>query len=145
MRPLASSSLWLGHAGDARDLRGLLSAGFAALGDLAVNEPPLTVTRELVYCRVPIVDGTGNPPWLLQAAIETTATLARAKVQTLVFCAAGMSRSPAIAAAALARAQGRPAEECLAEILGDRGSDVSPGLWKEVVAALTASAAGAGR
>jgi hypothetical protein len=47
------------------------------------------LTRELVYCRFPLVDGAGNPPWLLRAAVETVAGFVRAGVPTLVFCGPG--------------------------------------------------------
>ena len=44
MRQIAGLPLWLGHVGDARDLRAVLSAGILAVVDLAVNEPPLPMT-----------------------------------------------------------------------------------------------------
>src|SRR5262249_32464615 len=128
-------ALWRGHIGDARDLRGLLDVGIVALVDLALNEPPVTVTRELVYCRFPLVDGSDNPPWLLRAAVETTAALLRANVPTLVFCSGGISRTPAVAACALARVTGRSAEECLADLARDGKCDVSVTLWRDLVAA----------
>src|SRR5262245_15566735 len=102
MRRVASYSLWLGNVGDTRDLRKILDAGIAALVDLALEEPPAKITRELVYCRFPLVDGGGNSPWLLRAAVETTAGFVRSRTPTLVYCGAGMSRSLIIAAAALA-------------------------------------------
>jgi protein-tyrosine phosphatase len=119
-------------------LRGVLGAGIAALVDLAMNEPPVAVTRELVYCRFPLMDGSDNPPWLLRAAIETAATLLRANVPTLVFCSGGMSRTPAVAACALARVTGRSAEECLAEVARAGKCDVSTTLWRDLVAAMAA-------
>ncbi len=137
MRQIQPYSLWLGHVGDARDLRRLLSMGFVALVDLAGNEPPTSVSRELVYCRLPLMDGTGNPPWLLRLAIETTANLIRSELQTLLFCGAGLSRSPAVAAAALSLISGRPPDECLSGVLQSGPGDVSPGLWREIVAART--------
>ncbi len=136
MRQIQPYLFWLGHVGDARDLRRLLAMEFVAVVDLALNEPPLSVTRELVYCRFPLVDGAGNPPWLLRLAIETTARLIRTEARTLLFCGAGMSRSPAIAAAALSLVSGRTPDECLADVLQGGTGDVSPGLWREVVAAL---------
>jgi hypothetical protein len=137
MRPILPHSLWLGHVGDARDLRGMLSAGIAALVDLALNEPPVAVTRELVYCRFPLVDGSDNPPWLLRAAIETTAALLRANVPTLVFCSCGISRSPAVAACAISRVTGGTPEECLAEIANAGKCDVSTSLWRDIISAVT--------
>jgi protein-tyrosine phosphatase len=135
VRQVLPYSLWLGHVGDARDLRRVLSLGIGAQVDLALNERPVTVTRELVYCRCPLLDGPGNPPWLLRFAVETTAVLIRARTPTLVFCSAGMSRSPAVVAAAIASLSGRPVEKCLAEVTQSAPADVSPGLWQEVVAA----------
>src|SRR5437762_5313991 len=70
MRQVSLYPLWLGHVGDARNLRALLDAEIIALIDLALNEAPAVVTRELVYCRFPLLDGAGNPRWLLQMAIE---------------------------------------------------------------------------
>jgi hypothetical protein len=132
MRQLVPYSLWLGHVGDARNLRALLAAGIAAVVDLALNEPPAAITRELAYCRCPLVDGAGNAPWLLRLAVETTASLLRARTPTLVYCSGGMSRSPAIAAAALAVVTGRPLANCLAEVVAAGAHDVSPGLWRDV-------------
>ena len=66
MRRVPGYSLWLGHAGDVRDLRCLLTTGIIAVVDLAIQEAPAPLTRELVYCRFPLVNGPGNPPWLLR-------------------------------------------------------------------------------
>ena len=132
MRRVLGYSLWLGHVGDVRDLRGIHAAGILAVVDLAINEPPASVTRELVYCRFPLIDGTGNPPWLVRAAVETVACLLRGDTPTLVVCSAGMSRSPCIAAAAIARVRGCPVVEGLALALESGVADVSPGLWAEV-------------
>jgi hypothetical protein len=136
MRPVPPYPLWLGHAGDGRDLRGLLRAGVRALVDLALEEPPAPLVRELVYCRFPIIDGSGNPFWLLRAAVQTTAGLIRARVPTLVCCGAGMSRSPSLVAVALAMIEGRPPEEVLVRLLPTGKGDVSPGLWQERTQAL---------
>jgi hypothetical protein len=132
MRQVQPYPLWLGHVGDVRDLSGMLAAGVSALVDLAVDEPPARVTRELIYCRFPLVDGTGNAPPLLRLAIDTTAGLIRAALPTLVICSSGLSRTLAVAAAGLAAATGRPAAECLTELARVRPGDVSPGLWQDV-------------
>jgi protein-tyrosine phosphatase len=134
MRQITDVPLWLGHVGDARDLRTLLSTGILAVVDLALNEPPATVTRELVYCRFPLLDGSGNPPWLLRAAVDCIAGLIRSQTPTLVFCSSGMSRSPAVTAAAIARVQGCSPAEALVWLSQSGPSDVSPGLWSEVQA-----------
>lgn len=132
MRQVPGYPLWLQHAGDVRDLRAVLAAGIQAVVDLALNEPPATVTRELVYCRFPLVDGVGNPPWLVRATVETVAGLLRSSIPTLVFCSAGLSRSPCIAGAAVALARGCPPAEGLALVAQAGPADVAPGLWSEV-------------
>jgi protein-tyrosine phosphatase len=136
MRQVSPYCLWLGHVGDVRNLRTVLAADIAALVDLAINEPHATITRELVYCRFPLLDGEGNAPWLLRAAIETTAGLLRTQSPTLVYCASGMSRSPAIAAAAIAILSNRSLDECLAEVVQGGPRDLSPALWRDVCAAV---------
>jgi hypothetical protein len=133
VRRVPNHSLWLGHAGDGRDVRALLSAGILAVVDLALNEPPAALTRELVYCRFPLSDGSGNPPWLLRSAVETVAGLVRAGTPTLVCCGVGMSRTPAVAAAALSLAGGLSATEALALVAQCGAADVSPGLWRDLL------------
>lgn len=132
MRRVAGYSLWLGHAGDVRDARGLHEAGIVAVVDLAIQEAPAPLPRGLVYGRFPLVDGPGNPPWLLRAAVAMVAGLVRDGVPTLVGCGAGLSRSPCIAGAAIARVRGCTADEGLAIVLGPVPADVSPALWAEV-------------
>jgi hypothetical protein len=132
MRQVPGNSLWLGNAGDAHDLAALLSAGIQALVDLAEEEPVPVLTRELIYCRFPLIDGRGNQPWLIQAAVETVVRLVRSHVPTLVCCGGGMSRSPCIAGAALAIVRAISLDEGLAAVTRTGVADVSPGLWKDV-------------
>jgi protein-tyrosine phosphatase len=99
--------------------------------------------REIVYCRLPLVDGAGNPPWLLRAAVKLAAGLLRNRTPTLIYCSVGLSRTPAVAAAALALARGRDPLQCLNSLVPDRPHDVSPGLWQDVLAVLPARPAGA--
>ena len=133
MRHIPDYSLWLGHAGDARDKHELLRLGIGAVVDLAVEEPPAVAGHETIYCRFPLNDGTENPHWLLRAAIDTSANLLREKVPTLVCCSSGISRAPAIAAAALVKL-GRPSLQDALLYLADYGQfDVSAGLLQDVV------------
>jgi hypothetical protein len=132
MRHISSCSLWLGHRGDLCDPRRLISSGIQAVLDLALEEPPVPLPRDLVYCRFPLIDGADNPPWVLRSAVATAAGLLRDKVPTLVCCGAGMSRSPAVAAAALAATGNRSLDESLAVVLESGAGDVSPGLWRDV-------------
>jgi protein-tyrosine phosphatase len=136
LRQIDGRPLWLGHTGDLRHVAELFAAGIVAVVDLASNEPPTLLPREFVYCRFPIVDGGGNPLWLLRRAVETIAALAEANVATIVCCSAGMSRSPAILSAALAKVSRSSPAEMLARVTAGQASDVSPALWSEILAAV---------
>ncbi|REK15795.1 MAG: protein phosphatase [Planctomycetota bacterium] len=124
--------LWLGNAADARDVVGVLNKGIGAIVDLAMEEPPAQFPRDVVYCRFPLVDGAGNRPELVRAAVDVTASFIQSGLATLVACGGGMSRSPTIAAAALAKIEGRSLDDGLREVTGGAVHDVSTSLWAEI-------------
>jgi len=132
MRQIHPHALWLGHVGDVREWRAVFDAGIQAIVDLAGNESPADPPRDLIYHRFPLVDGAGNSDWLLKLACRTVADLLVANVSVLVYCSAGMSRSPAIAAAAIAVATKQPLDQILAAVQLAGDVDVSPGLWKSI-------------
>jgi protein-tyrosine phosphatase len=132
MRQIPHHLLWLGHAGDGRDYRQMFDAGIQALVQLAAEEPVVQLPRDLLYCRFPLVDGPANDRNVLQLAIATVANLLEKKVPTLVVCGAGLSRSPAIAAAALAMVLRQSTDDCLKEVTEHFPADVAPALWLEV-------------
>ena len=136
MRKLEPYLLWLGSVVDAWDLPALHRTGIQAIVDLASNEAPIKLTRDLTYCRFPIVDGNGNDLPRLRLAVDTLEALLRAKVPTFVFCSAGMSRSPAVAAAAIARITNLPLIDCLTQITTGHAHDVAPGFICDVQAVL---------
>jgi hypothetical protein len=125
-------TLWIGHAGDGRDYRRILDCGIKAVVYLAAEELPSELPREVISCRFPLLDGAGNEPDVLALAMQTTAALVKLRIPTLVCCGAGMSRAPAIAAAALALAYKEAPEEFLLRVADHHPADVSPGLWSEV-------------
>jgi protein-tyrosine phosphatase len=138
MRQIFPHPLWLGHAGDSRDYRRILDAGIQAIVQLAAEEPPLQPPHELICCRFPLLDGPGNDATLLALAVTTTAQLLQRRVATLVCCGGGMSRSPALAAAALAITFRQDPDECLKQVAEHHPADVLPGLWGEVKTAVEA-------
>ena len=133
IRDVFEHLLHIGNALDARDLALLYEHQISAVVDLAVNEAPAQLGRDLVYLRIPLNDGYGNSDTLIKAAISNVAMLIENRVRTLVACSAGMSRSPAITAAAIANVTGRDPDECLREIVALGPHDVSPTLWESVV------------
>lgn len=138
MNQIKPHSLWLGHSGEGGDFQQVFNADIKALVHLAAEDAALHPPRDLIYCRVPLVDGGGNRAEALFLAISTVATLLKLRVSTLVFCGAGMSRAPAIAAAALGMVHQEPPEEYLQRVSEHHASDVSAGLWSEVTRLLPA-------
>jgi protein-tyrosine phosphatase len=136
MYQIAPHFLWLGHAREVGDFRKVFDAGIEALVELAAEEPPSRPPRELIYCRYPLLDGAGNDARLLYLAIDAVAALLERHVPTLICCSSGLSRSPAIAAAALTRLHGGSPEARLQELAALSPTDVSPGLWNDVTGLL---------
>jgi hypothetical protein len=136
MNEIEGHLLWVGHAGDGRAFQQLFAAGIQVVVQVAAEEMPPQPPRDLICCHFPLLDGAGNRPQLLSLAISTVASVLRMRMPTLVCCGAGMSRSPAIAAAALAVVHGEAPEKWLERITRCHPSDVSPGLWNELVTLL---------
>jgi hypothetical protein len=132
MREIVSGRLWLGNAGEARDFERLFAAGIAAVVSLAAEEPSLALPRSIIHCHFPIVDGMQAGFGTLVAAIETLASLLKQSVPALVCCSGGMSRSPAVAAAAISLAYGDSIEERLRQIVSGQPHDISPQLWEAI-------------
>ncbi len=133
MRRLSGFPLWMGHVGNARDLRALTDLGIEAVVDLAGNDPPQNFTRDMTVCRFPLIDGGGNPRWLLKVAVDTTAELLRVQVPSLVYCGACMSRTPAVVGAAIAVVRNIDPAKALAQAIAGGPSDVSPALWSDLL------------
>ena len=132
MREILPRLLWIGNARDARDLNQVLDLGITAVVELAREEPPISYPREIVYCRLPLIDGDENQTVVLQTALTTVARFISADLPTLVSCSAGMSRSPAIVAGALSLVHDFPFSEALQQVAAAGPCDVAPGLWNEI-------------
>jgi predicted protein tyrosine phosphatase len=75
---------------------------------------------------------------MLTLAVQTVVNLLVARQRTLVACSAGMSRSPAVAAAALSVVRGEEPGRVLSQIGELRSLEVSPLLWEQLIAILPA-------
>jgi len=139
MRQILTNALWIGNALDARAVAPLLALGIQAVVDLAANEPAIQYPRDIVYLRLPLNDGTGNEPVVLRLAVRSAAALAKSGMPTLVACSSGMSRSLAVAAGAIATAEGQDADDVLRRITSTGPHDVDPGLWAEIKSICAAS------
>jgi hypothetical protein len=136
MRQITPHFLWIGHAGDGRDHRRQYQLGIRAIVQVAAEEPALQPPRDLLCCRFPLLDSPGNDAKLLQLAIATLAALVEQRLPTLVCCSAGMSRGPALVAAALAYIYDDSADDCLKRVAEHHPADVAPGLWGEMTSLL---------
>jgi len=116
MREILPNQLWIGNAGDGRDPARLLQNGIVAVINLAAEEPSPVLPRSTIYCHFPLTDGAPDDPTILRVAIQTVATLLNSQLRTLVYCGEGMSRSPAVVAAALSIVQGGSPQDRLKEI-----------------------------
>lgn len=125
--------LWIGHGGEGLNVAQLFELGIEAVVELSAEEPSLALHRSLIACRFPLLDGAGNRAELLALAIRTVASLVKAGIPTLVCCSGGVSRSPAVVAAALALVNHQLPEESLKHVAITHHSDVAPGLWREII------------
>lgn len=126
------TNLWIGNAADARDARALHQNGVRAVIDLAREQTPAVLPRELIYCRIPLVDGWADSGESISIAIDTVAGLIRLKTPTLVACSIGVSRSPTIVAAALSKVTGDSFEESIARVADCGPCDISGSLLNSV-------------
>jgi protein-tyrosine phosphatase len=135
MNQIRPHHIWIGHAGDCRSTREIVALGIEAVVQLAAEEQASAeLPRELIAFRFPLVDGADNEPALLDLAIGVTAALISYRVPILVCCGGGMSRSPAIVAAAIAAAEQLDLEESIRRVAACHPADVSAALWKQVAA-----------
>lgn len=134
MNVIIPNLLWTGNAADARNPGPLLEIGIRGVVDLALEEPPPRLTRDMLVCRFPIIDGGGNRLEVLSAAVVTTAALLHRQVPLLVACSGGMSRSPAVAAAALALDRRKRPDVVLRECFEGKPCDLSAALWLDIEA-----------
>ena len=124
--------LYIGDAISARDLKLVYDHEFAAVLDLAANEPPAVLGRDIIYCRFPLSDDDSNNDDTVSAAIVCLCSLIERDFRTLVACSAGMSRSPMIAAAAISILSGDSLSNALGQVASNAPHDVSPTLLSSV-------------
>ncbi len=122
----------IGDGISARDLKLVYDHNVVAIVDIAADEPPAKLGRDIIYCRFPIHDDDSNEDVLVSAAIECLHLLLVRRYRTLVACSGGMSRAPVIGASALALLTGREFTDSLIKITSDSPHDVSPTLLTSV-------------
>ena len=134
MHELHPNLLWLGHAFDIREPRPLYDVAITAVVDVAFEESPAMMPRDFIYLRFPLNDGGGNEPCTLRLAIQTVVELLHSGNRTIVACSVGMSRSPTIAAFALAFYLGISPELALERIAAMKSLEIKGQLWNDCAA-----------
>ena len=126
-----------GSCRDVRDPSKLLEAGISAVVDLALNEPPAMLPRELVYCRFPLIDGFGNP-----APAPAHGRGDRSLHAAFWYADAGLLRGGHEPIAGDRRPPSRLSANALSprdlrsSVLESGVGDISPGLWIEIQEAM---------
>ena len=131
MHEIEPGLLWIGNAFDVREYRLLFDAGIQAVVDVAFEEVPARLPRQLMYFRFPINDGAGNAPAVIRLALDTVVRLLRLEVPVIVCCSAGMSRSPTLAAFSLSLHLETTPDNIIAAISEKRSLEIKPALWAE--------------
>jgi len=131
MHEIHPNLLWLGNASDVREPIPLFEAGISAVVDLAAEESPALLPRQFIYCRFPLLDGSGNTASVLLNCIQTIVDFLDTKTRTLVACSAGMSRSPVITSFALAAFLGQSPDQVVKRIGTIRSLELKSDLWKD--------------
>lgn len=124
--------LFVGNAFEARDLKRLYDRRIWAVVDVAAEESPAALGRDLIYLRVPLIDGAENESGQVALVLQCLVILIRQRTPTLVACSVGASRSPCLAAAALNVVYGRSTGEWLELFRAGKPLDVCPAFLASV-------------
>jgi protein-tyrosine phosphatase len=140
MHEVEPNRLWVGNADDARNPQPIFDNQISVVIDVAFEEKPATLPqkpatlpRQLIYCRFPLNDGGGNDPATLQLAMQCVVDCLRHEMTVLVACSAGLSRSPVIAAMALAHFDNITPEAAIGRIAQTKTLEVNGVLWSDAV------------
>ena len=132
MRDIIPEVLWIGNAFDGRNVKAVMDSGIQAVVHLAIEEPPVQLPREVVSCRFPLLDGEGNSAVLMQAVIDLIVSFVKEHIPTLVVCSGGMSRSPLIASAVVAKVEAIDFDDAIRCVTDSGPCDFSAKLYVEV-------------
>ena len=137
MFELLPKQLRVANAIEVRDAKLLFETEIAAVVDVAYEESPARLPRQFVYCRYPLNDGGGNSATMIRLAVRTLVELIRAEMPTAIACSAGVSRSPTIAALAVAELKTVSPNTILQQIAKQRPLQLNAVFWNDALAALS--------
>ena len=111
--------LFVGTAKDATDDSNLKTHGVTTIISLT-HETPSFAEQELTLHSIPLIDGPQHNREQFTKAVEETIAALEADETVLVHCSAGASRSPTVAATALALSQDMKLEDALQQVAENR-------------------------
>ena len=123
--------LWIGNALDIRQPSDLFDLCIEVIVDVAMEESPRQIPRQIVYHRFPLVDAGENDANVLTQCFKCVLGLLRQQQKTCIACSAGMSRSPTIAALALAVYLDEEPEAVVSKIAQSKSLDINGLFWNQ--------------
>jgi len=130
--------LYVGTDDDAADAAALRERGVTTVVSLTHRTPEPTPDGVAVV-EAPMLDGPRNDRGAFAEAVSAVRTALDDGETVLVHCAAGASRSPAVAAAALALHEDRSLEDAFEQVAARRdAADPHPALVRQAVHVLDA-------
>ena len=114
-----ADELFVGTVEDATDTSSLESHGVRTIVSLT-HETPSLAGEDFTVRSIPLIDGPQNSREQFTNAVEETMTALKANGSVLVHCSAGASRSPTVAATALALSQDMELQDALQQIADNR-------------------------
>ena len=121
---LVSPDLFVGTLDDATDSHRLEEDEITTVVSLTHETPDLSAKALDIYS-IPLIDGPQNSREQFTKAVKETVTALTDGERVLVHCAAGASRSPTVAATALALVQELDLEDAIKQV-ADRRDAVDP-------------------
>ena len=111
--------LFVGTVEDATDTSSLESHGVRTIVSLT-HETSSLAGEDFTVRSIPLIDGPQNSREQFTNAVEETMTALKANGSVLVHCSAGASRSPTVAATALALSRDMELQDALQQIADNR-------------------------
>jgi protein-tyrosine phosphatase len=112
-------ALYVGTTSDATDDSTLETHGVTTIISLT-HETPQSTRQGIDIHSIPLIDGPQHSREQFRNAVEATIAALETEGAVLVHCSAGASRSPTVAATALALAQDRDLEAALQQVADNR-------------------------
>lgn len=121
-----TSHIWLGDSGAARDYNTLKKEGITATLNVAIDlDTSDYYGPDVLRCKRGLIDGPGNEQADFDKAVQLLIELLAEGHKVLVHCHAGVSRSPSVVAAHIAKTTGNSFQYAL-DFVGEKRPIIHP-------------------